>query len=175
MSYLTEVHRLREQVGELIAKHERARDVTEFSRYADDPSGFMRDVLHCEPWAKQLEIAELVRDHPRTVVVTANGIGKDWVTARLAVWWVYARRGFVILTGPTERQVKQILMREVRKVFALAPELPGELYSLELRVDDAGESGILAFTSDNPDRLTGFHHPRLLICVTEGQGVDEAG
>ncbi len=174
MSYEIEVRRLREQVGDLIAKHERARDVAEFSRYADDPAGFMRDVLRCEPWQKQLEMAELVRDHPRTVVVTANGIGKDWVTARLALWWVYARRGLVILTGPTERQVKQILMRELRKAFALAPELPGELYSLELRVDDTGECAVLAFTSDNPDRLTGFHHPRLLICVTEGQGVDDA-
>ena len=44
MSYLTEVARLREQVGEVIAKHDRGSDVTEFSRYADDPSGFMRDL-----------------------------------------------------------------------------------------------------------------------------------
>ena len=46
MSYQTEVRRLREQVGELIAKHESARDVAEFNRYADDPAGFMRDVAN---------------------------------------------------------------------------------------------------------------------------------
>lgn len=62
-------------------------------------------------------------------------------------------------------------MREVRKAFAIAPELPGELFTLELRINDSAR--ILAFTSDNADRLTGFHHPRLLICITEGQGVED--
>ena len=174
MSYSTEVRRLREQVGELIASHEQARDISEFSKYASDPERFMRDVLKCEPWEKQITMAELVRDSRRTVCLSANGIGKDWTCARIALWWVFARRGLVILTGPTERQVKFILMREVRRAFTCAPELPGDLYSLELRVGDSGECGILAFTSDNADRMTGFHHPRLLICITEGQGVDDA-
>jgi hypothetical protein len=173
MSTATDVQRLRTEVGELIARHERTRDVAEFAKYADDPEGFFRDVLRCEPWSKQLEMAAMIRDSARGVVLSANGIGKDWLAARAALWWVFARRGLVILTGPTERQVKQILMREVRKAFARAPELPGELYGLELRVDDSGECGILAFTSDDADRLTGFHHPRLLIVITEGQGVAE--
>jgi hypothetical protein len=89
------------------------------TRYDHDPTGFMRDVLHCEPWSAQVEMSERVRDHARVCVVTANGLGKDWVTARIALWWVYARRGFVILTGPGERQVKQILMREIRRAFWL--------------------------------------------------------
>ena len=173
MTSTAEVQRLGEQVGDVVASHGQARDAAEYSKYADDPAAFFRDVLRCEPWTKQLEMAELVRDNPRTVCVTANGLGKDWMTARMALWHVFARRGFCILTGPTERQVKQILMREVRRAFARAPELPGDLYAMELRVDDSGECGIIAFTSDNADRLTGFHHPRLLICVTEGQGVAE--
>lgn len=165
------LERLRTEVGELLASHASARNVADFAAYADDPAGFLRDVLRCQPWAKQVEMAERVRDHSRTVVVTANGLGKDWMTARLALWWIFARRGFVVLTGPTERQVKQILMRELRRAFAQAPELPGELFALELRVAD--DCGLIAFTSDNADRLTGFHHPRLLICMTEGQGVDD--
>jgi hypothetical protein len=87
----------------------------------------------------------------------------------MALWWVYARKGFVILSGPTERQVKQILFRELRRAFAVAPDLPGELYSMELRVTE--DTGIIGFTSDNADRLTGFHHPRLLVCFTEAQGI----
>ena len=169
-----ELDRLRVQVGELVAKHEQTRDIAEFSKYESDPVGFIRNVLRADPWSKQEEMTELVRDNARTVVLSANGIGKDWACARLAIWWVYARRGLCILTGPTQRQVQHILMREVRRSFTAAPELPGELYALELRVADSGESGILAFTSDNADRLTGYHHPRLLICITEGQGVEEA-
>ena len=167
------VERLREQVGEVVAKHTRAKNITEFSAYADDPGGFLRDVLRCHPWSRQVEMAEAMRDHRQTVVVTANGIGKDFLVARAALWWAYARRGLCILSGPTERQVKHILMREIRQAFSRAPELPGELYSMELRLDDRGEAGIIGFTSDNADRLTGFHHPRLLICLTEGQGIGE--
>lgn len=167
------VAKLQEQFDELSTTHDKAKDLAWFARYADDPVGFMRDVLRCEPWERQEAMALAVRDEQRTVVVTSNGIGKDWVSARIALWWIYARRGFVILTGPTERQVKQICMREVRRAFNAAPELPGELLSLELRVDAAGSCGMIAFTSDNADKLVGYHHPRLLICVTEGQGVED--
>ena len=173
MSYKSDVDRLAVEVGDLLAQHEKTRDLADFARYADDPAGFMREVLHCLPWSKQDEMAEWVRDNPRVVVVTCNGLGKDWMTARIALWWVYARGGLCILTGPTERQVKHILMRQVRQAFNAAPELPGELYSMELRVGDSGDSGILAFTSDQADRLTGFHHPLLAVFITEGQGVED--
>lgn len=165
------VERLRTEVGEVVARHSKTRNLSHFAKYANDPAGFCRDVLRCDMWSRQLEMADAVRDHARTVVVTSNGIGKDYATARIALWWIFCRRGFVVLTGPTERQVKQICMREVRRAFASAPELPGELYALELRVND--ECGLIAFTSDDPDRLTGFHHPRLLVCMTEAQGVSD--
>ncbi len=50
------------------------------------------------------------------MVRSANGCGKDWLAARLALWWVYARQGLVLLTGPTERQVVEIVMGEVARV-----------------------------------------------------------
>ena len=114
MTGFSDVRRLREKVGDLIAKHEKARDVRDFERYRDDPSAFFREVLRCEPWAKQDEMAAMVRDAPRSVVVTSNGIGKDWIVGRIALWWAYARRGLCILSGPTERQVKQILMIQLQ-------------------------------------------------------------
>ncbi len=166
-----DLRRLRAEVGELVAKHDAARSLLDFTKYAKDPAAFMHEVLRCEPWEKQIEMCERVRDNGRVVCVTANGLGKDWMTARMALWWVYACRGLVILSGPTERQVKQILMREVRRAFSLCPDLPGELYSMELRVTE--DSGIIAFTSDNADKLTGYHHPRLLIAFTEGQGIED--
>lgn len=165
--------KLEAQVEAAVLSHKKAKDLKDFAVYADRPADFFREVLRCEPWQGQIDIAESVRDHRRTVVVTGNGLGKDWISARIALWWVYARRGFVILTGPTDRQVKNICMREVRRAFHKAPELPGELLTMELRVDAAGTCGILAFTSDNADKLVGFHHERLLICVTEGQGVED--
>ena len=67
--------------------------------------------------------------------------------------------------------MRGILVREIRRAFLRVPELPGELYSMELRID--GDAGILAFTSDDPQKLVGLHHPRLLIPFTQGQGIDE--
>src|SRR5262245_59912536 len=97
------IRRLREEVGELVAKHEQTRDVDHFAKYARRPIAFMRNVLKCEPWKMQRTMALRVRDKARVVVITANGLGKDWVTARIALWWAYANRGMVLLTGPTMR------------------------------------------------------------------------
>jgi hypothetical protein len=61
------IEKLRAEVGELLAKHAAAQDILSFAKYAGDPVGFFHDVLRCEPWSKQIEMAELVRDHPRVV------------------------------------------------------------------------------------------------------------
>ena len=103
--------RLAEGLGEVIAKGGRGAHDRSHSRYANNPVGFMRNVLHSDPWERQVEIAEAVRDHPLVSVRSCNAAGKDWLAARLAIWWVYARRGLVFLTGPTASQVEEILMR----------------------------------------------------------------
>ncbi|MGK7312549.1 MAG: hypothetical protein ACN0LA_09970 [Candidatus Longimicrobiales bacterium M2_2A_002] len=137
------------------------------SRYRDDPVGFIRDVLHEEPWARQIEIAEEVRDGPRVVVRSAHGMGKDWLEARLLLWHVFARGGLGIYTGPTDRQLG-IGMSEIRSAFR-SSELPGKLFSRSLRIAD--EDRLMAFTSSNVDNLTGWHDPNgVMIAISEGQG-----
>lgn len=171
----TALRRLREDVGELLERHDEARDLREFESYADDPVGFVREVLGEDdpgPWEAQVRIAEAVRDHPLTVVRSANAVGKDWIAARLALWWVYARRGLALVTGPTQRQVTEIVMGEVARAFRGAPDLPGELFANSLRLPDEEPAGILAFTSSEASRLTGFHAPRVLAVLTEAQGVE---
>jgi phage terminase large subunit len=166
----SELATLRGEVGAIIAQREKKRNAPDFSIYRDDPVGFLRDVLHCDPWDKQCEMATAVRDHPRVAIVSANSIGKDWLMARLALWWIYARNGFVIFTSVTDRQARGITMKEVRRAFLGTPELDGELFQMELRRDDT--SGLIAFTSDSIERLVGWHHPRLLLCLSEAQGLE---
>jgi hypothetical protein len=107
------------------------------------------------------------------VVRSANGCGKDWLAARLALWWVYARQGLVLLTGPTERQVVEIVMGEVARAFGKGKDLPGELYRTTLRLGREQRAGILAFTSTESSRLTGFHAPRVMAILTEAQGCED--
>lgn len=175
-SLLTRVRRLEEEMGALVAQHGRTTAAPDFSRYAEDPVGFLVEVLRDTPWTKQVEIAEAVRDAPRVTVPSCNSAGKDHLAARLALWWVYARNGFVLITGPTDRQVKHIVMGHVHAAFAAAADLPGELYEMALRVGRTKQRGLLAFTSTAGDvsKLSGFHAPRLLVIVTEAQGVEAA-
>lgn len=173
MSFRAQLRRLGEDLGDLLAKHERAADLQDFEVYADNPLGFITEVLGGKPWAAQERIAEAVLDAPQTVVRSCNAAGKDWIAAHLALWWVYARRGLVLLTGPTERQVREIVMGEVARAWSRATGLPGELYTNSLRLGREEHAGILAFTSTQASRLTGFHAPRVFAVLTEAQGVED--
>jgi len=173
MTVATTLRRLDAELGELLERHDRARDLSEFARYESDPGAFIREVLGGDPWSRQVEIAESVRDAPLVVVRSANAVGKDWIAARLALWWVYCRRGLALITGPTERQVREVVMGEVARAFGKARDLPGELYQMALRLGREERAGILAFTSTEASRLTGFHAPRILAVLTEAQGVED--
>jgi hypothetical protein len=164
--------RLGLDVGELVERHERVQAGVDYSTFASDPVGFISGVLEGDPWSVQGEIAEAVRDHPLTVVRSCNAAGKDWIAGQVALWWVYARDGLVLLTGPTARQVEEIVMGEVGRSFHRA-KLPGELYRRALRVDGDEARGVLAFTSSESSRLTGHHAPRVLAIITEAQGVED--
>lgn len=158
-------------VLELVARHGATSDEG-YSRYADNPVGFIRDVLGAEPWTRQVEIAEAVRDRPLVTVRSCHAAGKDWLAARLALWWVYARHGLVVMTGPTAAQVEEILMRrEVATAFE-AGDLPGELHVRALRPAGGGKAGVLARTATGVHGLTGLHEPRVLFVITEAQDPD---
>jgi hypothetical protein len=170
------LRQLRVEIGDALTKRERARSFEDFAKYRDDPVGFLRDVLKCDPWWRQEEIAELVTTEPLVVVASCNSCGKDWLAARLALWWVYARRGLVLLTAPTERQLKTILMGHVRSAFHGTPDLPGELFETALKVDREGtQAGILCMVSTDVSHLTGYHAASLLAILTEAQAIGDHG
>ena len=102
-------------VGDLVEKHESAGPSQSYREYADRPVAFLREVLKCEPWSAQVEIAESVLGHPRTAVRSSNAAGKDFLAARLALWWVFCRDGLVLVTGPTARQVQEVVFGELRR------------------------------------------------------------
>jgi hypothetical protein len=168
------IRRLQDEVGLLVARHAQRGTRPTFERYAADPAAFIREVLHEEPLPEQVRIADTVRDQTFVVVRSCNGFGKDWIAARIALWWTYARGGFVLITGPTERQVRHVAMGEVARAFGRTKTLPGTLFELALRLDRTSQAGILGFTSTEVSRLTGFHAPKLLVILTEAQGLEPA-
>lgn len=149
--------------------------VRSLESYANDPVGFVRDVLPEAglPYGKQVEMLESVARNRRVSVVGCNGSGKDWGASRTVIWWVETRpRAKAIVTGPTQRQVEEVVWREMRLAYALAGrELSGTMHSSRYVVND--ERFALGFATDYPYNLQGFHSPELLVVVTEAHAVGQ--
>jgi hypothetical protein len=174
MPTAAEVERLKDTVREVRdTSRRRGASLRRFARFADDPVGFIESVTGSRLTEAQKRIAEAVRDHRLTAVRSCNGAGKDFIAARIACWHVLARRGFALITGPTDRQVREVVMGELRRAITpFGPTLPGELLETSWRFDASEPMGVLAFTSNDVSRVTGFHAPRLLVIVTEAQGIE---
>jgi hypothetical protein len=138
-----------------------------------DPVWWVREILGDEPWQKQIEILEAVRDHERVAVASCHGAGKSWVAARIALWFLFSHPGSIVATtAPTFRQVRNVLWQEIRWAYRRARvPLGGNLLQTELRLDDRWFA--FGFATDDPDRFQGLHAEHLLVVVDEAAGIDE--
>lgn len=161
-------------LGELIEAHAPRQAVADFARYRDDPEGFARDVLRTSTlWEAQLQHLRAVAEHRRVVAYGANGTGKTFDDAIIALWWVFCRDGLVVATAAREGQLREQFMRDVKLLFHQAVDLPGELYSLAVRRPDNPLSGILCVAAGETSRIRGQHAPRMLVLLQEAQGLEE--
>ena len=84
---------------------------------------FVREVLRETPYDKQVEILTAMSRSRRVSVVGCNGSGKDWAAARVVLWWLNTRYpAKAIVTGPTSRQVDDIVWNEMRFAYAQAQD-----------------------------------------------------
>ena len=87
-------------------------------RSREDPVFFIEQVLGSQLWSKQKEICYAVRDHERVAVPASFGVGKTYLAARLALWFLFGfREAKVVSTAPTLRQVKDLLWAEIRHAY----------------------------------------------------------
>ncbi len=147
-----------------------------FARFRNDPVGFVRDILGAagKPYDKQVEILRALAKHDRVSVAACNSSGKDWAAARAIVWWLHTRpHAKVVVTGPTLRQIRDILWHELRIAVAAAGDaLPGRITNDKYVIDV--DRFAIAFSSNSHHNIQGFHSPNLLVVVTEAQGVKQA-
>ena len=139
-----------------------------------DALGFVRETLGESPYRKQVEILRAAERSRRVSVVGCNGSGKDWAAARAVLWWVHAKSpAKAIVTGPTMRQVEDIVWREIRTAYDGAREkLPGRMYrSPRYEINDS--TFALGVSTNSPFNLQGFHSPNLMALITEAHAVRE--
>ncbi len=147
----------------------------DFTHYANDPVGFVTDVLGDAgtPYSKQAEMLDALVHERRVSVVGANGSGKDWVAGRAMLWWLETRPEAKALTvGPTQRQVDEIVWQEMREAYAAAADvLSGRMFRSAYRIDERRFA--LGFSTDNHLNIQGFHSEQLLVVVTEAHAMPQ--
>lgn len=160
--------------------------------FRDDPAGFNEVVLGRKLWAKQAEVCEAIARYPIVTVPAGRAVGKSYLLAGIALWWLYTRGApafsRVITTGPDHRQVVSVLWGELRAALRdrygadgrlLGPRLPlgydhlTEGYSSpqRLTLDGAVRWEALGFACKTDEGFSGQHHPELLVIVDEASGV----
>ncbi|MDA1257975.1 MAG: hypothetical protein O3C10_09065 [Chloroflexi bacterium] len=141
--------------------------------WAADPVGFVRGCLGASLWDGQVEILEAVRDHVRVAVRSCNGSGKSYAAAHVVLWWLMAfPESMVITTAPTERQVREVLWREVRRAYRGNEELiEGKLTRTTLELGDKHYAH--GISTNEAERFQGFHEGNILFVVDEASGVRE--
>lgn len=167
--------------------------------YQARPVEFFRNVLGVEPWSRQIEIIEAVRDHRRVAVRSGHKVSKSNSAAGIALWFYCSfRDARVIMTSATARQVEQILWRELRmmrtrsgRCTACKHEDPdglripvpcahsamidgeqGELARTGLKARDFRE--IVGFTAKDAEAMAGISGRNMLYIIDEASGVDDA-
>ncbi len=135
-------------------------------------------------WARQVEVMQAVAMHPRVAVASGNGIGKTWLAARLAAWFLSVfSPATVVTTAPNMRQVKDLLWKEIQVVAGKAKEnghdLGGELFTASWEFPALKRRGIrhygVGFASKEYDvnQFQGYHNSHILVIEDEAAGISE--
>lgn len=150
--------------------------------YADDPVGFVRDVLKAEPDEWQAKVMmDVARGERRISVRAGHGVGKSTFCAWLSIWHMVTRYPQkTVMTAPTAGQLFDALFAEIKLWINRLPAPIRALFEMTsekvvLRASPEA-SFISARTSsaDRPEALAGIHSEHVLLIVDEASAVPEA-
>lgn len=147
--------------------------------YRDDPVRWAQDVLGVTLWSKQKEILQSLVVHKKTAVKSSHAIGKTFLTAVAACWWISTRpNSMVRSTAPTSYQVHELLWEEIRKMHAqhsligevnLKDEWKRDLYGARVLVGSGKKP-----SDTNIHAFQGVHRPDgVLTLLDEGCGIPQ--
>lgn len=171
----------------------RQRGLDLMNAWRADWCRFAREALGVTLDAEQQEILRSVQFNRRTSVASGTARGKDFVAAVAAVCFLYLTPRWrknefgkielcentkVALTAPTDRQVKNIMMPEISRLFnkakARGVELIGTLSAYDIRTNDK-EWFLTGFKADehNHEAWSGFHAVHTMFVITEATGIGD--
>lgn len=142
------------------------------SSYRDDPVGYCKDKLEVVLTPTQQQIARLLLVPPcRVLVPSGHNVGKSFLAACMVCWWYDTRDpGVCLTTAPTDRQVRDILWKEVRKLRARA-RLSGLAGPKICRLESAPDHFAHGFTARDGASFQGQHEAEVFVVFDEAEGV----
>lgn len=124
-------------------------------------------------WSKQCEIVESVRDNSQTAVHSCHEVGKSFVAACTACWWIDVHppgEAFVVTTAPTDKQVRAVLWREINRLHTKLG-LAGRTNLTEWYIGKE----MVAFgrkpADHDPSAFQGVHARFMLVILDEAGGI----
>lgn len=141
------------------------------ARYQSDPVGYAREVLGVEWWHRQEEIARLLLTPPHRVLAKAcHNVGKTYLAGGIVNWFFDSfAPGIALTTAPTDRQVRDLLWKEVRQQRRGRGGFPGPKMP---RLERGPAHFAHGFTARDGDSFQGHHGPNMLFVFDEAVGVD---
>lgn len=172
---------LRSSTAQIQQVADRVRAEVQRRRWLADPSLWITERLGEFLWSRQRQILESVRDNRRTAVHSAHEVGKSFVAARAAAWWIDTHppgEAFVVTSAPTFPQVRAILWREITRAHARG-RLPGRVNQTEWFMPvPSGAEELVGFgrkPSDvDPTAFQGIHARYVLVLFDEACGIPKA-
>lgn len=158
-----------------------------FDGWVNDPDGwnrFARDYLRVNLDPQQDEALYTIRHNAKVAIASGTSRGKDYLMAVAGTCFLYLTPYFegdkmtgntkVILTGPTDRQVKKIMMPEISRIFKGSIYLPGYLTDSGIKTP-FDEWFLMGFKADdkNTEAWTGYHAANIFFGVTEASGMKQ--
>jgi hypothetical protein len=143
------------------------------ARYRNSPRDFAYKILDSQWWSAQEEVGKAIVKSRRVVVKSGNGVGKTYLAADLALWFLYTHRpAVVVTTAPTDRQVRHVLWREIHQRHnAARKRLPGRPF--KTRIELGTDSIAIGLAAESGVTFQGFHGPNLLIIMEEAGGIPD--
>lgn len=155
-----------------------------FLAWRNDWCLFAKEVLHVRLDEEQQAILRAVQTEKMVAVASGTARGKDFVAAVACICFLYLTPRWkngrmvantkVAMTAPTDRQIGNIMVPEVRRLFKAAGVLPGRMVSHDIRTEYE-EWFLTGFKAndDNTEAWSGFHAVNTMFAVTEASGISE--
>lgn len=157
-------------------------------RWRTDWVTFAHEALGADLDKEQQAVLRAVQTQRMVAVASGTARGKDYVAAAAALCFFYLTPRWkdgqlvsntkVALTAPTGRQVVNIMLPELARMYNAAQtrgvDLPGKLNVDGIRTDSP-EWFLTGFKADeyNHEAWSGFHAANTMFVVTEASGISE--